>query len=119
MIQRPASGTLDLELGKLTHAGEKSVAFATSAFFQHLQVHLFSARLRPARASSEGLGWLAGSICDLASPLGVTAPSGVALSFSRANEKAPIMSGLFAFWRAQKNPTLWPGFFASLLHTQE
>jgi hypothetical protein len=40
MIQRPASGTFDLELGKLTHAGEKSVAFSTSAFFQHLQVRL-------------------------------------------------------------------------------
>ncbi|MNZ35252.1 hypothetical protein D3C78_526450 [compost metagenome] len=58
----------------------------------------FSARLRPARASSEGLGWLAGMICDLASPLGVTAPSGVALSFSRrTNDKAPTSSGLLLF----------------------
>ncbi len=58
----------------------------------------FSARLRPARASSEGLGWLAGSVCDLASPLGVTAPSGVALSFSGdRNAKAPINDGAFLF----------------------
>jgi hypothetical protein len=49
----------------------------------------FSARLRPARASSEGLGWLAGWFCDLASPLGVAAPSGVALSFFRAQMKKP------------------------------
>lgn len=54
---------------------------ATSKIFKHLQSLVFSARLCPARASSEGLGWLAGYICDLASPLGVTAPSGVALSF--------------------------------------
>jgi len=38
MIQRPASGTFDLELGKLTHSGEKSFAISTSAFFQHLQI---------------------------------------------------------------------------------
>lgn len=37
MIQRPAAGTLDLELGKLTHAGEKSVALSTAMIFQHLQ----------------------------------------------------------------------------------
>jgi hypothetical protein len=37
MIQRPASGTLDLELGKLTHSGEKSFALSTSAIFKHLQ----------------------------------------------------------------------------------
>jgi hypothetical protein len=37
MIQRPASGTLDLELGILTNTGEKSFAFPTSAIFQHLQ----------------------------------------------------------------------------------
>jgi len=38
MIQRPASGTFDLELCELTHAGEKSFAMPTSAFFQHLQI---------------------------------------------------------------------------------
>lgn len=37
MIQRPTSGTLNLELGKLTHPGEKSFAITASAFFQHLQ----------------------------------------------------------------------------------
>jgi hypothetical protein len=37
MIQSPASGAFDLELGKLTHAGEKSVALSTSAIFKHLQ----------------------------------------------------------------------------------
>jgi hypothetical protein len=37
VIQRPASRTFDLELGKLTHAGEKSVALSTSAIFKHLQ----------------------------------------------------------------------------------
>ncbi|WP_259741141.1 hypothetical protein [Pseudomonas frederiksbergensis] len=104
MIQRPASGTFDLELGKLTHSGEKSFAFSTSAFFQHLQVHLISARLRPARASSEGLGWLAGTICDLAFLLGVRAPSGIALSFSRVHKKAPKLSGLFCFLAGIKKP---------------
>jgi hypothetical protein len=37
MIQRPASGTLDLELGHLTDTGEKSFALSTSEIFQHLQ----------------------------------------------------------------------------------
>jgi hypothetical protein len=38
MIQRPASGTLDLELRKPTRAGEKSFAATASEFFQHLQI---------------------------------------------------------------------------------
>jgi hypothetical protein len=38
MIQRPASGTLDLELCKLTRTSEKSVAVTASDFFQHLQI---------------------------------------------------------------------------------
>jgi hypothetical protein len=38
MIQRPAPGTLDLELCKLTRTGEKSVAVTASDFFQHLQI---------------------------------------------------------------------------------
>jgi len=37
MIQRPASGTFDLELGFLAHAGQKSFALSTSEIFQHLQ----------------------------------------------------------------------------------
>jgi len=37
MIQRPASGTFDLELGFLAHSGKKSFALSTSEFFQHLQ----------------------------------------------------------------------------------
>jgi len=81
MIQRPASGTLDLELGDPRRTGQESVTFSATDVSKHLQSLKFSARLRPARASSEGLGWLAGTICDLASPLGVSAPSGVALSF--------------------------------------
>jgi hypothetical protein len=98
MIQRPASGTLDLELCELTHTGKKSFAFTASAIFQHLQSLLISARLRPARASSGGLGWLAGWFCDPAAPLGVSAPAGAALIFlARRNAKAPNLSGLFAF----------------------
>ncbi|WP_342215246.1 hypothetical protein [Pseudomonas sp. TH34] len=38
MIQRPASGTFDLELCKPTRTGEKSVAVTASYFFQHLQI---------------------------------------------------------------------------------
>jgi hypothetical protein len=38
MIQRPASGTFDLELCKPTHTGEKSFAVTASEFFQHLQI---------------------------------------------------------------------------------
>jgi hypothetical protein len=93
MIQRPTSGTFDLELCKPTRAGEKSFAVTASEFFQHLQCLLISARLRPARASSEGLGWLAGWFCDLAAPLGVTAPSGVALSFFAATQKPRTYRG--------------------------
>jgi len=37
MIQRPASGTFDLELGILAHSGKKSFAQSTSEIFQHLQ----------------------------------------------------------------------------------
>jgi hypothetical protein len=37
MIQRPASGTFDLELGFLAYAGKKSFALSTSEVFQHLQ----------------------------------------------------------------------------------
>ena len=44
MIQRPASGTLDLELCYSTHAGEKSFAFPTSAIFQH-DMYLIICRL--------------------------------------------------------------------------
>jgi hypothetical protein len=104
MIQRPAAGTFDLELGELTHTGEKSFALSTTVVFQHLQSLLISARLRPARASSGGLGWLAGTFCDPAAPLGVSAPAGAALVFlARRNAKAPTSSGLFAFYLAQKN----------------
>jgi hypothetical protein len=35
MIQRPASGTFDLELCYSTQTGKKSFAFPTSAIFQH------------------------------------------------------------------------------------
>lgn len=38
MIQRPASGTFDLELCKPTRAGEKSFAVTASEFVQHLQI---------------------------------------------------------------------------------
>lgn len=81
MIQRSAAGALDLELGDPRRSGEESFAITATDISKHLQSLKFSARLRPARASSEGLGWLAGVVCDLASPLGVTAPAGVALSF--------------------------------------
>lgn len=99
MIQRPASGALDLEFCMLTHAGEESIAIPATKVFKHLQSLLISARLRPARASSGGLGWLAGPFCDPAAPLGVTAPSGAALIFlAHRNAKAPTSSGLFAFY---------------------
>lgn len=38
MIQRPTSGTLDLELCNPTHTGEKSFAVTAPEFFQHLQI---------------------------------------------------------------------------------
>jgi hypothetical protein len=38
MVQRPASGTFDLELCKPTRTGEKSSAVTASEFFQHLQI---------------------------------------------------------------------------------
>jgi hypothetical protein len=38
MIQRPASGTFDLELCKPTRTGEKSFAVTTPEIFQHLQI---------------------------------------------------------------------------------
>jgi hypothetical protein len=38
MIQRPTSGTFDLELCKPTRTGEKSFAVTASEFFQHLQI---------------------------------------------------------------------------------
>jgi len=38
MIQRPASGTFDLELCEPTRTGEKSFAITASEFFQHLQI---------------------------------------------------------------------------------
>ncbi|WP_032625469.1 hypothetical protein [Pseudomonas syringae] len=38
MIQRPASGTFDLEFGVLAHSGKKSFALSTSAIFQHLHM---------------------------------------------------------------------------------
>jgi hypothetical protein len=37
MIQRPAPGTFDLELGVLADTGKKSFALSTSEVFQHLQ----------------------------------------------------------------------------------
>ncbi len=70
--------------------------------FNILQSLLVSARLRPARASSEGLGWLAGYICDLAAPLGVTAPSGVALSFTAQTKKPRSCRGFVVSSRQQK-----------------
>ena len=74
MIQRPAAGALDLELGDPCRSGEESFAITATDISKHLQSLGFSARLRPARASSEGLGWLAGYICDLAACQGVRAP---------------------------------------------
>jgi hypothetical protein len=35
MIQRPAPGALDLELGILAHPGKQSFALTTPAVFQH------------------------------------------------------------------------------------
>ncbi|MDL5600598.1 hypothetical protein PGC34_05920 [Pseudomonas kribbensis] len=40
MIQCSAAGTLDLELGVLTHPGEQSFAMPAAAVFQHLQILL-------------------------------------------------------------------------------
>ncbi|UZE02179.1 hypothetical protein [Pseudomonas mediterranea] len=37
MIQRPASGTFDLEFGVLAHAGQKSFAATASEILQHLK----------------------------------------------------------------------------------
>lgn len=47
MIQCAASGTLDLELGEIAHAGEKSFAVAASPFFQHMQKAFCAAGKRP------------------------------------------------------------------------
>lgn len=57
MIQRPASGTFDLELGKHAHSCEQALATATTAFIQHLHSLLESARLA---ALSREWGALAG-----------------------------------------------------------
>ncbi|WP_349969878.1 hypothetical protein [Pseudomonas caspiana] len=46
MIQRPASGTFDLEFGVLAHSGKKSFAFPTSAIFQHLPMPFIYAGAR-------------------------------------------------------------------------
>lgn len=46
MIQRPATGAFDLELGHLANSGEKSFALATSAIFQHLHGLFFQAASR-------------------------------------------------------------------------
>jgi hypothetical protein len=51
MIQRPASGTFDLEFGVLTHSGKKSFALPTSAIFQHMRNPLIYAG--PCQAQSE------------------------------------------------------------------
>ncbi|MDI2590008.1 hypothetical protein POF45_00995 [Pseudomonas sp. 681] len=61
MIQRPASGTFDLELGKLTHAGEKSFAISTSAFFQHLQIPFANCFIQVTKSPE-----LVGALCFLA-----------------------------------------------------
>lgn len=37
MIQCPATGALDLELGELTHTGKKSFAITTPQIFQHIK----------------------------------------------------------------------------------
>jgi hypothetical protein len=77
--------------------------------FNILQSLLVSARLRPARASSEGLGWLAGWICDLASPLGVSAPAGVALYFLTHEQKSPDHVGALSFLAGNKKPDSMAG----------
>lgn len=102
LIQCPASCAFDLKVVNPTHSGKESITFSATNVSKHLQSLKFSARLRPARASSEGHGWLAGTVCDLASPLGVTAPSGVALSFLAA-QMPPELVGAFSFLWAQKN----------------
>jgi len=37
MIQRPAAGALNLELGKSRRSGEESVAVSATDIFKHLQ----------------------------------------------------------------------------------
>jgi hypothetical protein len=96
MIQRPAPGTFDLELGYLAHTGQKLFTVTASEVFQHLQSPLDSARLRPARASSEGLGWLAASTCDLVTTGGgLNTRCGRPLFFIPRKRKSPELVGAF------------------------
>lgn len=110
MIQRPASGTLDLELVELAHTGKKSVAFSTAAIFQHLENLLSSARLRPATAGSER-PWLAGSSAlrsgdstasHRESPRPLEPPSVVLLQ----KRKSPELVGAFCCLMAHKKARL-------------
>lgn len=114
MIQRPASGTLDLELGELTHTGEKSFALSTAVVVQHLQSLLISARLRPlARAVGALAGLQAGSairrlLWVLQHPLEQP-------SFSSAQKReSPDRFGAFCFLLGIKKPSAGLGSWSKL-----
>ena len=109
MIQRPASGTFDLEFGVLTHSGKKSFAISTSAIFQHLHKPLISASLRPALARVRG-SWLA---CRFVLRSGgfrrCYRTTWSRPLFFRYNAKAPNDVGAFWFLMGIKNPACGPG----------
>lgn len=107
MIQRPASGTFDLEFGVLTHSGKKSFAISTSEIFQHLHKPMISASLRPALARVRG-SWLACRL-ELRSG-GFRRCSRTTWSrplFFRYNAKAPNDVGAFWFLMGNKKAARW------------
>lgn len=93
MIQRPAAGTFDLELGELTHTGEESVALSTTAIFQHgLQSLVLLGSATLARAG--GLGWLAGTVCRLVAAGGARNTVGGRPLFPPDTQKPRTLAGL-------------------------
>ncbi|WP_227778917.1 hypothetical protein [Pseudomonas veronii] len=75
MIQRPASGTLDLELCKPTHTGEKSFAVTASEFFQHLQIPFALFFRQAIKSPALGEAWIS------------------AWQLCRSGERVPLFNG--------------------------
>lgn len=110
MIQRPTAGAFDLELSVLTHAGEKSIAIATTAVFQHgLQSLVLLGSATLARAG--GLGWLAGTLCRLVAAGGARNTVGGRPLFPLRNAKAPHIGGASVFGAGIKKPDSVSGLF--------
>lgn len=117
MIQRPTAGAFDLELSVLTHAGEKSIAIATTAVFQHgLQSLVLLGSATLARAG--GLGWLAGTVCRLVAAGGARNTVGGRPLFSPDTQKPRTLAGLL-FWSRHKKARLnGRALQSNLIHAQ-